>query len=71
MDFSTFEIKICGQKLCAQKDGFRKSGHIWLCMEAGFSQYYIFEILILIVWSNRFYILGRKTDAEMHFTTFL
>ena len=29
MDFSTFEMKICGQKLCAQKDGFRKSGHIY------------------------------------------
>ena len=22
MAFSTFEIKICGQKLCSQKDGF-------------------------------------------------
>ena len=29
MAISTFEIKICGQKLCAQKDGFRKSGHIY------------------------------------------
>ena len=28
MAISTFEIKICGQKSCAQKDGFRKSGHI-------------------------------------------
>ena len=28
MAISTFEIKICGQKLCAQKDGFCKSGHI-------------------------------------------
>ena len=28
MAILTFEIKICGQKLCAQKDGFRKSGHI-------------------------------------------
>ena len=31
MQISTFEIKICGKKLCAQKDGFRKSSHIsWL-----------------------------------------
>ena len=27
MAISTFEIKICGQKLCAQKDGFCKFGH--------------------------------------------
>ena len=37
MAISTFEIKICGQKLCAQKDGFRKSGHklseISICVE--------------------------------------
>ena len=33
MAFSTFEIKICGQKLCAQMDGFHKSGHI-LCYYA-------------------------------------
>ena len=32
MSISTFDIKICGQKLCAQKDGFRKSGHI-LCFQ--------------------------------------
>ena len=29
MAISTFEIKICGQKLRAQKDGFRKLGHIY------------------------------------------
>ena len=29
MAISTFETKFCGQKLCAQKDGFRKSGHIY------------------------------------------
>ena len=28
MIISTFEIKIWGQKLCAQKDWFRISGHI-------------------------------------------
>ena len=28
MAISTFEIKICAQKLCAQKDDFYKSGHI-------------------------------------------
>ena len=28
MDFSVFEIKILGQKMCAQKDGFCKLGHI-------------------------------------------
>ena len=27
MDISTFEIKICGQNLCTEKDGFCKSGH--------------------------------------------
>ena len=27
MNFLTFEIKNLGQKLCAQKDGFRKLGH--------------------------------------------
>ena len=31
MAISTFEFEICGQKLCAQKDGFRKFGHI-LCL---------------------------------------
>ena len=29
MTFSTLEIKILGQKFCAQKDGFRKLGHIF------------------------------------------
>ena len=29
MVISTFEIKICSQKLCAQNDGFRKSSHIY------------------------------------------
>ena len=28
MNFSAFEIKILGQKLCAQKEGFHKLGHI-------------------------------------------
>ena len=37
MAISTFEIKICSQKLCTQKDGFRKFSHnychwIFTCM---------------------------------------
>ena len=28
MNFWTFEIKLLDQKLCAQKDDFRKFGHI-------------------------------------------
>ena len=28
MNFSAFEIKILGLRLCAQKDGFCKLGHI-------------------------------------------
>ena len=30
MAISTFEIKICGQKLCSQKDGFCNFGHIFM-----------------------------------------
>ena len=33
MAISTFEIKICSQKLCAQKDGFRKSSHIYFIIK--------------------------------------
>ena len=29
MAISTFEIKSCGQKLCAQKDSFCKPGYIY------------------------------------------
>ena len=30
MAILTFEIKIFGQKSCAQKDGFHKFGHIYM-----------------------------------------
>ena len=46
MNFSAFEIKILGQKLCAQKDGFCKLGHIFK-MALFFSSFYIASWYIL------------------------
>ena len=52
MAISTFQIKICGQKLCAQKDGFRKSGHIYISVYRYTSKLYAEKCMYTLIYEQ-------------------